>query len=86
MLSSDFPGGLERLRAQFDAAASGEYDLLIGTQLVAKGHNFPLLTLVGVVDADVGLANGDPRAAERTFQLMRRRRAAPAAARSRAAP
>jgi primosomal protein N' (replication factor Y) len=70
-LSSDFPGGVERLRAQLDAAARGEYDLLIGTQLVAKGHNFPLLTLVGVVDADVGLANGDPRAAERTFQLLR---------------
>ena len=70
-LSSDFPGGLERLRAQLDAAARGEYDLLIGTQLVAKGHNFPRLTLVGVIDADVGLANGDPRAAERTFQLLR---------------
>ena len=71
VLSSDFPGGLERLRGQLDAAARGEYDLIIGTQLVAKGHNFPLLTLVGVVDADVGLANGDPRAAERTFQLLR---------------
>jgi primosomal protein N' (replication factor Y) len=71
VLSSDFPGGLERLRSQLDAAARGEYDLIIGTQLVAKGHNFPLLTLVGVVDADVGLANGDPRAAERTFQLLR---------------
>ncbi len=71
VLSSDFPGGLERLRAQLDGAARGEYELIIGTQLVAKGHNFPLLTLVGVVDADVGLANGDPRAAERTFQLLR---------------
>ncbi|MGD0764435.1 MAG: primosomal protein N' [Roseiarcus sp.] len=70
-LSSDFAGGLERLRAQLDAAARGEYDIVIGTQLVAKGHNFPLLTLVGVVDADVGLANGDPRAAERTFQMLR---------------
>jgi len=39
--------------------------------LVAKGHNFPNMTLVGVVDADLGLANGDPRAAERTFQLLR---------------
>ena len=65
------PAGSERLRAQLDAAARGEYDIVIGTQLVAKGHNFPLLTLVGVVDADVGLANGDPRAAERTFQLLR---------------
>ena len=71
MLSSDFAGGIEQLRAQLDAAARGEYDVIIGTQLVAKGHNFPLLTLVGVVDADVGLANGDPRAAERTFQLLR---------------
>jgi len=71
VLSSDFPGGLERLRGQLDAVARGDYDILIGTQLVAKGHNFPLLTLVGVVDADVGLANGDPRAAERTFQLLR---------------
>ena len=43
---------------------------LVGTQLVAKGHNFPQLTLVGVIDADVGLNSGDPRAAERTFQLL----------------
>ena len=71
VLSSDFPGGIETLRAQLDAAARGEYDLIIGTQLVAKGHNFPLLTFVCVVDADVGLANADPRAAERTFQLLR---------------
>jgi primosomal protein N' (replication factor Y) len=47
-----------------------EIDLLIGTQVVAKGHHFPLLTLVGVVDADLGLAGGDLRAAERTFQLL----------------
>jgi len=71
VLSSDTPGGLERMRAQLAAAARGDYDVIIGTQLVAKGHNFPRLTLVGVVDADVGLANGDPRAAERTFQLLR---------------
>jgi primosomal protein N' (replication factor Y) (superfamily II helicase) len=71
VLSSDFPGGIETLRAQLDAAARGAYDLIIGTQLVAKGHNFPSLTFVCVVDADVGLANADPRAAERTFQLLR---------------
>jgi primosomal protein N' (replication factor Y) (superfamily II helicase) len=47
-----------------------EIDLLIGTQVVAKGHHFPLLTLVGVVDADLGLAGGDLRAGERTFQLL----------------
>ena len=46
------------------------YDVLIGTQLVAKGHHFPMLTLVGVVDADLGLAGGDLRAAERTYQLL----------------
>ena len=71
VLSSDFFGGVEALRRQLDAAARGEVDLVIGTQLVAKGHNFPLLTFVTVVDADVGLANADPRAAERTFQLLR---------------
>ncbi len=70
VLSSDFPGGLEHLRHQLAEAAKGAFDVLIGTQLVAKGHNFPLLTLVGIVDADIGLANGDPRAAERTFQLL----------------
>ncbi|WP_341909792.1 primosomal protein N' [Ferrovibrio terrae] len=47
-----------------------EIDILIGTQIVAKGHHFPLLTLVGVIDADLGLAGGDPRAAERTHQLL----------------
>jgi primosomal protein N' (replication factor Y) len=47
-----------------------ELDLVIGTQVVAKGHHFPLLTLVGVVDADLGLAGGDLRAAERTYQLL----------------
>jgi len=70
ILSSDFPGGTERLRRELDSVARGEFDIVIGTQLVAKGHNFPHLTLVGVIDADVGLANGDPRAAERTFQLL----------------
>jgi primosomal protein N' (replication factor Y) len=70
VLSSDFPGGTERLRAELKAIAEGEFNLVIGTQLVAKGHNFPQLTLVGVVDADIGLTSGDPRAAERTFQLL----------------
>ncbi|MGL4243403.1 MAG: primosomal protein N' [Beijerinckiaceae bacterium] len=70
VLSSDFPGGTERLRRELEAVAEGEFQLVIGTQLVAKGHNFPGLALVGVIDADVGLSNGDPRAAERTFQLL----------------
>jgi primosomal protein N' (replication factor Y) len=47
-----------------------EIDLLIGTQMMAKGHHFPSLTLVGVVDADLGLGGGDLRAGERTYQLL----------------
>jgi primosomal protein N' (replication factor Y) len=70
VLSSDMMGGVRRLRLELEAIAKGEADIVIGTQLVAKGHNFPNMTLVGVVDADLGLANGDPRAAERTFQLL----------------
>lgn len=70
VLSSDIAGGVKRLRLELDAIADGEADIVVGTQLVAKGHNFPNMTLVGVVDADLGLSNGDPRAAERTFQLL----------------
>ena len=70
VLSSDMAGGVKRMRLEMEAIARGEADIIIGTQLVAKGHNFPLLRLVGVIDADLGLANGDPRAAERTFQLL----------------
>ena len=70
VLSSDLAGGTRRLRIELEAIAKGEADIVIGTQLVAKGHNFPMMTLVGVVDADLGLANGDPRAAERTYQLL----------------
>jgi primosomal protein N' (replication factor Y) len=69
-LSSDLVGGVERMRLELAGIARGEADIVIGTQLVAKGHNFPLLSLVGVVDADLGLAHGDLRAAERTFQLL----------------
>jgi primosomal protein N' (replication factor Y) len=64
-------GSARALKEQFAAIAGGEADIIIGTQLVAKGHNFPLLTLVGVIDADLGLQGSDLRAAERTFQLIR---------------
>jgi primosomal protein N' (replication factor Y) len=70
VMSSDLLGGMKRMRIELEAIANGEADIVIGTQLVAKGHNFPLMTLVGIIDADLGLANGDPRAAERTFQLL----------------
>ena len=69
VLSSDLVELVERLRSELDDVAQGRFDLVIGTQLVAKGHHFPKLNLVGIVDADLGLGNGDPRAAERTFQL-----------------
>jgi len=49
---------------------AGEIDIVIGTQLVTKGYHFPNLTLVGVIDADLGLGGGDLRAAERTFQQI----------------
>jgi primosomal protein N' (replication factor Y) (superfamily II helicase) len=71
VLSSDLFGSARALKAQIAAIGAGEADIVIGTQLVAKGHNFPHLTLVGVIDADLGLAGSDLRAAERTFQLMR---------------
>jgi primosomal protein N' (replication factor Y) len=58
--AADFVAAMER----------GEIDIVIGTQLVTKGYHFPNLTLVGVVDADLGLAGGDLRAAERSFQQI----------------
>jgi primosomal protein N' (replication factor Y) len=70
VLSSDLITSIETMRAELNEIAEGRVDIIIGTQLVAKGHNFPRLNLVGVVDADLGLGNGDPRAAERTFQLL----------------
>src|SRR3984957_4128240 len=69
-LSRDLFASVERMREAFADLPAGRFDIVIGTQLVAKGHHFPMLNLVGVVDADLGLSNGDPRAAERTFQLL----------------
>ena len=71
VLSSDLYDSARALKAQIESIAGGGADIIIGTQIVAKGHNFPLLTLVGVIDADLGLQGSDLRAAERTFQLMR---------------
>ncbi|KZZ68872.1 primosomal protein N' [Sulfitobacter sp. HI0129] len=70
-LSSDMYGSARALKAEIAQIAAGAAEIVIGTQLVAKGHNFPNLTLVGVIDADLGLMGSDLRAAERTFQLMR---------------
>lgn len=71
VLSSDLYGSARAMNVHIEQISQGGTDIIIGTQLVAKGHNFPLLTLVGVIDADLGLQGSDLRAAERTFQLMR---------------
>ena len=70
VLSSDTAPTPSAMRELLDAMRDGEIDILIATQVAAKGHHFPNLTLVGVVDADLGLAGGDLRAGERTFQLL----------------
>ncbi len=71
VLSSDMALSARALKERIHSIAAGDADIIIGTQMVAKGHNFPLLTCVGVIDADLGLQGGDLRAAERTFQLIR---------------
>jgi len=71
LLSSDLIPGLTEMRQVIKSIEAGDADIIIGTQLVAKGHHFPNLNLVGIVDGDLGLAQGaDPRAGERTFQLL----------------
>lgn len=70
MLSSDFSGSVAEFRTRLETVRSGGADVIIGTQIIAKGHNFPHLGVVGVIDADLGLHGTDLRAAERTFQLM----------------
>jgi primosomal protein N' (replication factor Y) len=68
--SSDTMHGPQETQAAIRAMTKREIDVLIGTQIVAKGHHFPQLTLVGVIDADLGGSDGDMRARERTFQLL----------------
>jgi primosomal protein N' (replication factor Y) len=75
LLASDivhqgFGGGAAALQEAIRRVRDHEVDIVIGTQIVAKGHHFPMLTLVGVVDADLGLSGGDLRASERTYQLL----------------
>ena len=70
ILSSDLIASMTEMREIITRITVGEADIVIGTQIVAKGHNFPNLTLVGIVDGDIGLGQADPRAAERSFQLM----------------
>lgn len=70
IFSSDTTPNGDAVRQLVHRMEQGEIDILIGTQIVAKGHNFPNLTFVGVIDADLGLKGGDLRAGERTYQLV----------------
>ena len=70
VMASDTLENPQAAQALVDKMERREIDILIGTQIMAKGYHFPRLTLVGVVDGDLGLAGGDPRASERTFQLL----------------
>lgn len=70
LMTSDTVRGAAAAEALVAAMEAQEIDILIGTQMMAKGHHFPLLTLVAVIDADLGFAGADPRAAERTWQML----------------
>ncbi len=70
VFSSDTVADAAAAREMIAAMTRGDIDILVATQAAAKGHNFPNLTMVGVVDADLGLRGGDLRAAERTYQLL----------------
>lgn len=70
LFTSDSLMNRDEAEAAVDRMINGDIDILIGTQMAAKGHHFPNLTLVAVIDADLGLNGGDLRAAERTFQLL----------------
>ena len=70
IVASDMVDSSEDLKDQLAQIKAGEVDIIIGTQIIAKGHHFPMLTLVGVVDADLGLTGGELRASERTYQML----------------
>ncbi|MEP1229899.1 MAG: primosomal protein N' [Litorimonas sp.] len=70
IFSSDTTRNPLAIKERMERMETGQIDILVGTQMVVKGHNFPNLTFVGVVDGDLGLAGGDPRAGERTYQTL----------------
>lgn len=69
-VSSDTMGSSKKLETLYQDISNHRIDIIIGTQIMAKGHDFPNITLVGVIDADAGLMNGDLRAAEQTYQVL----------------
>jgi primosomal protein N' (replication factor Y) len=70
IMSSDLLQNPQAIGKILDDVQNRKIDILVGTQIMAKGYHFPEMTLVGIVDADLGLSGGDPRAAERSFQLL----------------
>ena len=70
VMSSDEITSPTALKTMIESIEKHEVDFIIGTQIVTKGYHFPMLTLVGVIDADLGLSGADPRAAERTWQQL----------------
>ncbi len=70
LLASDTAESNEKLGEMLQDIRDKKVDIIVGTQIIAKGHHFPNLTLVGVIDADLGLNGGELRAAERTYQLL----------------
>lgn len=70
ILASDITDTHDKLVTALDDIKNGNVDIVIGTQIIAKGHHFPKMTCVGIIDADLGLSGGDLRATERSFQLL----------------
>ncbi|WND03966.1 primosomal protein N' [Temperatibacter marinus] len=70
VLASDTMTSVSKMAAVVAQIEAGEIDIIIGTQMITKGYHFPKLTLVGVIDADLGLRGGDMRAGERTYQQL----------------
>ncbi len=70
LIDSDHINSPKKRESLITDIINGNYDIIIGTQILAKGHHFPNLTLVGIIDADIGMLGGDLRAAEKCFQLL----------------
>jgi primosomal protein N' (replication factor Y) len=70
ILASDITDTHDKLIKALESIKNGDVDIIIGTQIIAKGHHFPHITCVGIIDADLGLSGGDLRATERSYQLL----------------
>jgi len=70
VMTSDHMSSMEKMNEALDSIKNREVDIIVGTQILAKGHHFPYLTLVGIIDGDMGLSGADLRCSERTYQLL----------------